>query len=83
MNPNKKDMAEIAVYCILFEEYYLGCYSSLGACVEELMTRSSNMPEWLASYIDWERIGKDWKLRGELVAIETDEKKFHLFLPQD
>ena len=83
MNADEKDMAAIAVYRTLFEEYYLGYYSSLGACVEELMTRSSNMPEWLASYIDWERIGKDWKLNGDLIAIETDEKKFHLFLPQD
>lgn len=47
------------------------------------MIASSDMPEWLASYIDWEKIGKDWKLGGDLIAIETDEKRFHLFLPQD
>jgi hypothetical protein len=83
MNADEKDMAAIAVYRTLFEEYYLGIHNSLGNCVKELMIASSDMPEWLASYIDWEKIGKDWKLSGDLIAIETDEKRFHLFLPQD
>jgi hypothetical protein len=83
MNADKKDMAAIAAYRTLFEEYYLGIHNSLGDCVKELMIASSDMPEWLASYIDWEKIGKDWKLSGDLIAIETDEKRFHLFLPQD
>jgi hypothetical protein len=83
MNADEKDMAAIAVYRTLFEEYYLGIHNSLGACVKELMIASSDMPEWLASYIDWEKIGKNWKLSGDLIAIETDKKRFHMFLPQD
>ena len=83
MNANEKDIAAIAVYRTLFEEYYLGIHDSLGACVKELMMTSSDIPESLASYIDWEKIGKDWKLSGDLIAIETDQKRFHLFLPQD
>ena len=84
MNADGKDISvEIALYRTLFEENYLGHYSSLSACVKELMTTSSDIPEWLAKYIDWEKIGRDWDSSGDLVAIETGNKKFNLFLRQE
>ena len=84
MNPNEKDIpVEVALYNTLFEEHYLGCYDSLSVCVKELMTKSSNIPGWMTKYIDWDKIGQYWKSNGDLVAIETSDKKLHLFLRQE
>lgn len=84
MNPNERDISvEAALYNTLFEEHYLGCYDSLSVCVKELMTVSSDIPEWMTKYIDWDKIGQDWKSNGDLVAIETSNEMFHLFLRKE
>jgi hypothetical protein len=81
MNPNKKDISvEIALYESLYEDNYIGCYHSLGNCVKDLFVKSSDISESLMEYIDWEKMGQDWKLRGDLISIEIDNQQHHVFL---
>jgi len=81
MNPNEKDIsAEIALYQALDEDHYLGCYNSLANCVKKLLTEASDISESLIEYIDWEKMGQDWKSRGDLICIETENQQQHVFL---
>lgn len=84
MDADKKRIAvEVALYGTLFEDFYLGCYDSSSDGLKEVFTNLHDLPEWFTKYVDWEKIARDWQLAGELVAIETDDSKFHIFLPDD
>lgn len=48
------------------EECYSGCYKSLAHYAEELTTDTSEVPENLAFYIDYERMGRDMELNGDV-----------------
>ena len=53
------------------EENYNGCYSSLADYAEELTTETSEVPEHLAFYIDYERMGRDMEMSGDIFTVET------------
>ncbi len=46
------------------EENYSGCYKSLADYAEELTEDTSQIPENLVWYIDYERMGRDMELRA-------------------
>ena len=61
------------------EENYNGCYSSLADYAEELTTETSEVPEHLAFYIDYERMGRDMELSGDIFTVETGYQEVHVF----
>ncbi len=61
------------------EENYSGCYKSLADYAEELTEGTSQIPENLAYYIDYERMGRDMKLSGDIYTIETGFEEVHIF----
>lgn len=64
----------------IFEENYTGCYKSLRDFAQEVSLDSSKeIPKWLEDYINWERMGKDWELNGEILTIETGFEELHVF----
>jgi len=42
------------------EENYAGCHESVADFAEELTTDTTEIPESLAFYIDYEKMGRDW-----------------------
>jgi antirestriction protein len=58
---------------------YNGCYSSLADYAEELTTKTSEVPEHLAFYIDYERMVRDMELGGDIFTIETGYQEVHIF----
>ncbi|MCP5246084.1 MAG: antirestriction protein ArdA [Burkholderiales bacterium] len=56
---------------IAAEENYCGCYKSLADFAEELTEETTQIPENLAYYIDYERMGRDIELNGDVFIIET------------
>ncbi|WP_330178541.1 antirestriction protein ArdA [Candidatus Vondammii sp. HM_W22] len=61
------------------EESYSGCYKSLDDYAEELTDNTSEIPENLAYYIDYERMGRDMEMSGDIYTIETAHDEVHIF----
>ncbi len=61
------------------EENYCGCYQSLADYAQELTEDTSEIPENLAYYIDYERMGRDMELGGDVYTIETAFNEIHIF----
>jgi antirestriction protein len=61
------------------EENYSGCYKSLADYAEELTEQTAEVPENLAFYIDYERMGRDMELGGDVYTIETGFEEVHVF----
>ena len=61
------------------EENYNGCYSSLADYAEELTADASKVPEHLAYYIDYDRMGRDMEMSGDIFTVETGYQEVHVF----
>ena len=63
----------------VLEERYHGCYSSLAEYAEEYTDSTAHIPDHLQSYIDYERMARDWELSGDIFTIETAHDEVHVF----
>lgn len=61
------------------EESYSGCYKSVADYAEELTEQTGEVPENLAFYIDYERMGRDMELSGDIYSLETAYEEVHIF----
>lgn len=61
------------------EENYSGCYKSLSDYAEEMTDDTVQTPENLADYIDYERMGRDIELSGDIYTIETSYEEVRVF----
>jgi len=61
------------------DEGYCGYYASLADYAEELTEQCGEVPEHLAPYIDYESMGRDMELNGDLLVIEVGFEKIHVF----
>ncbi|WP_350283788.1 antirestriction protein ArdA [Nitrosomonas sp.] len=61
------------------EENYCGCYPSLADFAEELTEDTTQIPANLAYYIDYERMGRDMELNGDVFTLETGLEEVHIF----
>ncbi|PHR60965.1 MAG: hypothetical protein COA43_04800 [Robiginitomaculum sp.] len=60
-------------------ENYSGEYGSLADYAESLTLESTEIPENLRFYIDYEKMGRDMELSGDVFTIETGYKEVHIF----
>ena len=58
---------------------YLGCYASLADYMEEVTEDSITIPQPLAYYIDWEAMGRDAELNGDVATVRTAHDEVHVF----
>lgn len=61
------------------EEHYTGEYLSLADFAQGLTEDTSQVPEHLACYIDYERMGRDMELSGDIFTIQTAYNEVHVF----
>jgi len=61
------------------EENYNGCYSSLAGFAQELTEDTSEVPKHLEFYIDYEKMGRDMDMSGDIFTIETAHDETHVF----
>ncbi|MEZ5946905.1 MAG: antirestriction protein ArdA [Hyphomonas sp.] len=61
------------------EESYCGVYRSLADYVEELTTETTEIPESLRYYIDWESMARDAELNGDFITVTTAWDEVHVF----
>lgn len=68
------DEAEAAI-----ADQYYGCYSSLSDYAQEFTEQSSEIPSHLEYYIDYDKMGRDWEMSGDIFTIETAHDEVHIF----
>lgn len=61
------------------EENYSGCYESLSDYAQELTEQTSEVPKHLEFYIDYEKMGRDMEMSGDIFTIETAHDEVHIF----
>lgn len=63
----------------IFEKNYSGCYESLAEFAEDVSRKCYEVPEWLEGYINWESMGKDWEMNGDIFTIKTEYWEVNIF----
>ena len=61
------------------EESYYGSFESLADYVQELTEDTSQIPEHLRFYIDWDAMARDAELSGDLFTVQTAHNEIHVF----
>lgn len=61
------------------EERYIGKYKSLADYAEEIIEQTTDIPEHLSYYIDYERMARDWDYSGEYLVFEIGYDEVHIF----
>ncbi|MBC52740.1 MAG: antirestriction protein [Gammaproteobacteria bacterium] len=61
------------------DEGHCGYYASLADYAEELTEQCGEVPEHLAPYLDYESMGRDMELNGDLLVIEVGFERIHVF----
>jgi len=61
------------------EENHAGCYKSLEDFAEELTEDTAEIPQHLRYYIDYEKMGRDMEMSGDVYTIETGCEEVHIF----
>ena len=61
------------------EENYCGLFASLDDWVEALIEETTQIPEHLRYYIDYERMAYDMEISGDVFFIETGYREVHAF----
>ncbi len=61
------------------EEDYCGEYCTLADYVQELTEETTEIPQHLQSYIDYEAMGRDMEINGDVFTVETGFEEVHVF----
>lgn len=61
------------------EEGYAGEYKTLADFAEEITEGTTDIPDNLSYYIDYERMGRDMEMSGDIFTIETAHEEVHVF----
>jgi antirestriction protein len=70
---------EVSAAARALDDQYRGLFSSLADCFEELTEESMTVPEALRNFIDYEAMGRDAALNGEVFTLETGHNEVHVF----
>jgi antirestriction protein len=61
------------------DEQYRGVFASLADCFQELTEETTVIPQSLRLYIDYEAMGRDAQLSGDVFTLETAHDEVHVF----
>lgn len=61
------------------EEDYCGCYESLADYAQEITEETTEIPESLSYYINYEAMARDMELNGDVFTLETGYRQVHVF----
>lgn len=61
------------------EECYAGEYKSLADYAEELTSDIMTVPDNISYYIDYDRMGRNMEMSGDIYTIETAHDEVHVF----
>jgi len=61
------------------KDCYCGSHGSLADYAQEITEETTEVPEALRFYIDYEKMGRDMELSGDVFSIETGFQEVHIF----
>jgi len=61
------------------EENYCGCYSSTADYAQQIAEETMEIPAHLSAYINYESMGHDMELNGDIFKIEVGFNEVHVF----
>ena len=61
------------------DDQYQGCYSSIADYAQNLTEETTTIPQHLEYYIDYDRMGRDMEMSGDIFTIETAHDEIHVF----
>lgn len=61
------------------EDGYCGLFVSVADYAQELTEECCKIPETVAAYVDYQAMGRDWELNGDLLTVEVGFEKVHIF----
>ncbi|MEM1223292.1 MAG: antirestriction protein ArdA [Verrucomicrobiota bacterium] len=61
-------------------ENYMGCYQSIADYAQEITESRTEIPKHLEFYIDYERMGRDMDLSGDILTLSPRYDEVHIFL---
>lgn len=61
------------------EDRHLGQYQSLADYVQDITQETTEIPQSLRYYIDWQAMARDCELNGDLFTIQTAHDSVHVF----
>ena len=62
------------------EDRYYGQFASLADYMQETTEETTSIPEPLRYYIDWQAMGRDAEMGGDVFTIQTASDEVHVFL---
>ena len=65
--------------CEAIGDTYHGCYTSVTGFAQEMTEETTEIPDRLRYYIDYEGIGLDTVLSGDIYTIEGNHDAVHVF----
>jgi antirestriction protein len=60
-------------------EDYCGCHKSLADYAQELTEETTEIPQTLRHYIDYEAMARDMEMNGDVFTVETGYQQVHIF----
>jgi antirestriction protein len=61
------------------EEDYIGVYKDLAEYAEEITRDTSDVPDKLQYYINWDEMGEDMEINGEIISFYVGYEEVHVF----
>ena len=61
------------------EDNYAGCYKSLADYAQDLTEQTSDIPQHLQYYIDYEKMARDMNMSGDVFTIGVAHDEVHVF----
>lgn len=61
------------------DDHYCGEYESLAEYAQQLTEETTEIPESLVYYIDYERMGRDMGMSGDIFTIDSSGGNLHIF----
>lgn len=61
------------------QDSYCGTHASLADYAQELTEETTEIPETLRHYIDYEKMAHDMELNGDVFTVETGYQEVHIF----
>lgn len=63
----------------VLEDSYHGQFTSVADYAQEFTEQTTDIPQHLQCYIDYESMARDWEMSGDIFTVQTAHNEVHVF----